>query len=193
MGHDIEVEEDESYDGEGVILGIDPGFRHSGGVEFNPNTNKVEAYWAVHSPNKNNEELSVSRGDFMDALAMVRGIKLRVCDASGCLVERIKSVVVELPHGGAKSSRAARSMGIITGILAGLADTWNKPFFTYRPAEVKKYMTGKGNASKNKVEEAVIESVGEDWMPSKKKDREHIVDATAAVLAALKDCDSNLL
>lgn len=190
----MEFEDEVEEEPDGVILGIDPGFRHTGGVEFNPITREVETFWAVHSPKiENEEDLSVSRRDFMASLAMVRQMKVHTCDASGFLMDRIKSVVVELPHGGAKSSRAARSMGIITGILAGVADTWKKPFFTYRPAEVKKYMTGKGNASKDKVEEAVIESVGEDWMPSKKKDREHIVDATAAVLAALKDCDGNLL
>lgn len=177
-----------------VVLGIDPGFRHTGGVEVDVANNRIDTVWAVHSPNiENEDDLSVSKRDFMASLAMVRGIKLRCYGADERLRDRIKTVVVELPHGGAKSSRAARSLGIITGILAGLADTWKVPFMTYRPAEVKKALTGKGNASKDKVEEVVIDNFGENSFPSKKKDREHMVDAAAAVMTAYEDCGDSLI
>lgn len=97
---------------------------------------------------------------------------------------RPKLLVVELPHGGAKSSRAARALGIATGLAATLAAACRLPVEWVQPDELKRQLCGSRAAGKAAVQAAVLERwPAVDW-PRTKAELEHAADAAAALAVA---------
>lgn len=98
---------------------------------------------------------------------------------------RPQGAVVELPHGGAQGARANRSMGMATGVVAAVLEAAGLPAEWVTPAEVKKAATGRKDASKADVEQAVRRAFA--WQaepPRTKAEAEHVFDAAGALLAA---------
>jgi len=102
-------------------------------------------------------------------------------------------IVVELPHGGAKGARAARCMGIATGVIGALGAVWKDrgyPVIRWiTPGDGKVAALGKKSGSKAEVIKAISERYpGFDWDSQKAKFLEHICDSVAAILA-VENCD----
>lgn len=68
----------------------------------------------------------------------------------------IKAIVVELLEG-SQNSKAARTFGLVEGMLAVVLEKHQLPFYTYRAMAVKKTLTGRKTASKDSIIEAVKE------------------------------------
>jgi len=97
----------------------------------------------------------------------------------------VRNMVVELPHGGAKSSRAARTMGMASAMIADIAvhKQLNVEWFT--PTDIKKAATDKVSAEKDEVM-AAMGSMFPGINDIPKVRREHIADACAVAVAWTK-------
>ncbi|WP_374712267.1 crossover junction endodeoxyribonuclease RuvC [Symbiobacterium terraclitae] len=96
-----------------------------------------------------------------------------------------QGAVVELPSGGAQGARANRSMGLATGVVAAALEAAGLPAEWVTPGAVKKAATGRKDASKDEVEQAVRRAF--NWQaqpPRTKAEAEHVFDAAGALLAA---------
>lgn len=67
-----------------------------------------------------------------------------------------QAVVVELLEG-SQSSRPARTFGLVTGVLSVVVEQRGLPIYSYRAVAVKKSLTGRKNASKDDIIDAVLE------------------------------------
>jgi Holliday junction resolvasome RuvABC endonuclease subunit len=95
-------------------------------------------------------------------------------------------VIIELPTGGAKSSRAARALGIATCMCVDIPVMLKCKHIYVSPRDVKKITTGDENAEKD----AIIKAVGilfPDFLKHKPWKHEHIADSIGCVMAKLKD------
>jgi Holliday junction resolvasome RuvABC endonuclease subunit len=94
-------------------------------------------------------------------------------------------IICEMPSGGAQSSRAARTMGMATAIVAAVAELDSLPLEVTTPMEGKKAATRCRDATKQQVELGVRDAFDwGSWMPKIAAEREHVCDAAAAILAA---------
>lgn len=70
--------------------------------------------------------------------------------------QSIKAVVVELLEG-TQNARAAKTFGLVIGMLAALVEKHTLPVYVYRAQDVKRTLTGSKAASKEAIIEAVLE------------------------------------
>jgi Holliday junction resolvasome RuvABC endonuclease subunit len=97
--------------------------------------------------------------------------------------------MAEVP-GGSQSARAAKTLGIATGVLASV----QCPLIEVSPEEVKLASVGKKTASKEEMRQWAFEKhPNAGWMMRKLKgefvplnDNEHLADALAAIYAGVK-------
>ena len=127
---------------------------------------------------------------------------LRVRRQARFLVEmhnqyRPSAYFVEFPHGGAKSSTAARGMGLATGLLAATLEAVapEVPMVVFIPSTIKEAVSGSFKASKEAIAQQVIDYWPEieNWPGFKlsgkgKKTKSDATDA-GAVLIAARDTD----
>lgn len=90
----------------------------------------------------------------------------------------------ELPHGGAKSSRAAVMMSLAIGGVVGLLTARRVRLVNVKPSDVKHLVRAKGAVDKAEVAEFVSKRFGAIFDHIKKGKREHAFDAAGALLAA---------
>ena len=95
-----------------------------------------------------------------------------------------KGIVAEVPPGGTQGARSATALGLVKGAIWTFAIMNNLPFESYLPHEAKKAATGKMNASKAEVAEAVKLRWPAYQFPSAKKHLEAVCDACSAYIAA---------
>ena len=98
------------------------------------------------------------------------------------------ALVVETPHGGAKSSRASRCMGLATGMIATIAAATGVAVEWYGPDQTRSAATGDKKATKTQVINGASKAFGSvdfQAMPNN-VEREAIADALATFLAALE-------
>jgi len=161
------------------IIGIDPGFTATGVAIYNMETRKIEQVGCVKTkPSSKKGKILVANDDLARATVIVRYLSLVIKNYPGILA-------IELPHGGAQSSRAARTLGIVTGLLAGI-EAISKPSLDYfTPGDIKKVICNKVNASKQEVEKGVLDYFKEDVYSKVKNEREHQIDAAACIIAEI--------
>lgn len=162
-----------------TIVGIDIGFRHTGLVLVDPGTYRVCGHAVFHTaPPSKKQDLYKAPED------------LRACsEMASRILEYLRHsnpavLIGELPHGGARSSSAARGMGIATGMLGGVVAALPElPALWLVPAQVRQAICGRAGASKLDAQRVVEATVSYRW-PTVAEGREHVLDAMAAVLAA---------
>lgn len=98
----------------------------------------------------------------------------------------IKEAFVELPHGGAKSSRAASLMGLAIGGVLGLLYARNVQVRNITPLEVKRLVRAKGEVDKAEVQQYAESKFGKFTEHLTQGRAEHIADAAGALLAGLR-------
>ena len=115
----------------------------------------------------------------------------RAKELMAALVEassRVDLAMAEVP-GGSQSARAAKTLGIATGVLAAC----RAPLVEVSPEEVKLAAVGKKTASKEEMRQWAYERHPEaNWLTRKLKgqfvplsDNEHLADAVAAIHAGV--------
>ena len=89
---------------------------------------------------------------------------------------KVTHAAVELPHGGARSSRAMAAMAMATAVTACFVAAAQVEFFPVTPLQIKRLVSPTGRAvSKEEVQEYVSRRFG-DILPAG-SNKEHIADA----------------
>jgi len=166
-----------------IVFAIDPGFAATGVVVYDVKDGEILTSRTIRTaPSPNKKQLRVADDDF-ERLRYTAG------ELVGIMREYPKPwlVLFEMPTGGARSSRAVRSMSLITGVLAGVLTAMDIPYEAYTPVECKLAACGNRNAGKGDVEKGVIKyfETYNKWS-KKKTDREHAIDAGSVLICALK-------
>lgn len=163
------------------FLAIDVGFRSSGLALFEmtgENHKLIVANCFSYKKEKKSKEY-VSVADVKQLIKMALDI--------AHFIDRwmVKDIAVELPTGGAKSSRASRLMGMASAMIAVIA-LWKKANINWlTPKDIKKAATGRNHAEKDEIMAAMGKLYPEiNKIP--KCRREHIADAIACFLAYQK-------
>lgn len=97
---------------------------------------------------------------------------------------KVQMLVIELPTGGAKSSSAARALGIATCMAVALTMLAGCEYMYVAPRDVKIATTGDQYAEKNDIIKA-METKFPGILKHKKGKREHIADSIGCVIARL--------
>lgn len=164
-----------------LILGIDPGFGAMGMavVDVRPGTWVVVHTRAVRTQ-RSTRKTTVRVAD--DDAERARQLAVALHDV--IQEYRPMGAIVELPHGGARGARAARALGIATGVVVAVLQVAGLPVEWVTPSDVK-LVAGSLSASKVAVQRAVRKLLAwpAGW-PHELWAHEHIADAAAAVLAA---------
>ncbi|MCL4503428.1 MAG: crossover junction endodeoxyribonuclease RuvC [Deltaproteobacteria bacterium] len=146
-----------------VILGIDPGSRHTGFGVFQGEGNRLE-YLAAGSINPG------SKNPLADRLR-------HIFDSLTVLVHRHRPQALALEEVFlAANVKSAFTLGQVRGIVLLLAAQSSLPVFHYPPLAVKKAVVGYGQATKAQVQLMVEQLLGQ------KVTDEHAADALAVGL-----------
>ena len=166
------------------IVGLDLGFRHTGLVVAEPDHSPAGYHlinWACfHTSNEGAKKhgLYVAVDDIQECKRIYRGVIDVINDV------KATALVAETPSGGAKGARAARAMGIVTGVVAAISEQAGIPSVWVQPHQSKMQVGGKKNASKEEMEEAVFKIWPDFKWPKLEKELEHVCDAAAALVVA---------
>ena len=173
---------------EGLIVGLDLGFRHTGVVAARPSPfgvgyDIVDFLCINTQPEHKKRGTYVSHDDIRSCQEMTRDLGAFINK-----VGKVSCIIAEMPPGGGKGARAVRAMGIATGMLAAIVEMQGYPAHWVMPDESKKLVGGKKNASKEEMMDAVRGMFPDVVWPKAKCTFEHIADAVAALIVG-KRCD----
>jgi Holliday junction resolvasome RuvABC endonuclease subunit len=93
-------------------------------------------------------------------------------------------MVVEMPTGGSKSSRATRAMGIATATIVAISELLQVPGEWYNPFDIKQAAVQKNAAEKDEIMIAMADIFPEILILPKNQ-MEHVADSCACMLAAM--------
>lgn len=163
------------------ILALDPGFAATGAVVMEW---KGNVWWPA--------EMKCIRTTKDDAKLGVRVAEqdvTRVQETARALVDiidrhQIKMMVVELPHGGAQSSRAVRAMALSTGLIAGLVEYFGLAVEWLTPDDTRIAAVGSRKATKDQVMAGMAVRYPALNDIKTKAEKEHIADAMSCFRAA---------
>lgn len=170
-----------------MVLAIDAGFRCLGWALISPLQDKKKLLSILDCgtvETKTDPALSVAASDCNRAIyqgMQLHTLLMRIDLERGAMPAMF---VIELPHGGAKSARAARTMGIATGIIGAICGATGTGALFVTPAQGKMAAAGARDASKLEVIRGVCSKTS-GFSPEMytKPRREAIADAIAAYLA----------
>jgi len=142
-----------------MILCLDPGFSNFGCSVINQHGRVVDL-GTIQTQKTKNKLLRVADDDVQ-----------RITHIAAKLTElvnkyNIQGVLAELPPSSSQSASAAKSLGMAVALTTTLFTTLNIPVEWATPAEVKKAMTGKENASKTEMMMTACKKYG--WQTSQK-------------------------
>ena len=161
------------------VAAIDIGFAHTGIVVFEVVGEQLVYVdsTCINSKKVKKSKKGVALQDVDRIYTIVNGA---VAYLKANLVAR---VAIELPTGGAKSSRAARCLGISTGMTVMLPMLLNCPAKFVTPRSVKKAATGDEFAEKKPII-AAMTKLYPQILKHNKGDQEHISDSAGVALVA---------
>jgi len=162
------------------IMGVDCGFVAMG-VVILQNGKIVDACSVMTEPEKKKRKIRKSDDDAARCEKLATGLNRIIQIYHPCVM------FVELPSAGAKSARAAHSMGMSKGIIASVATLLNVPTSYYLPHDSKEATCGAKDASKEAVEAVVRKQFPDTKWPETKGEAEHCFDAAAVLIAAQSD------
>lgn len=179
------------------VIGLDIAFSNIGVSLFEDNGSKIkfiDGTVIVNVKKKfvNKKKMSQAENDVMRILHIQNKLDefIKKNNLKGSKV----FCACEYPHGGSKSSRASRTMGIATGIMATYLNCNGFIQEIVKPSDSKKSLTGDKNASKKKMMKYIRNKKLIDKVPDNIKNKkglfEHFADSIGAVLHVRKN--SNL-
>lgn len=159
------------------VLGLDVAMRNTGVVVFDTVERKF-----VHS-----QVVSTEQIDGLYVIdSHVRNVRFLVSRLGSLIAYyRPTHAFAELPHGGAKSSRAAVMMSLAIGGVVGFLTASGVRLVNVKPSDVKQLVRAKGAVDKAEVAAFVSRHYGDSLFDHiKKGKREHVYDAAGALLAS---------
>ncbi len=162
-----------------IIFSVDPALQATGIVVYNVHDDEIIHAETIRTEKANKKQKLRVADDDADRIS---GIARRMNQLYKEYMP--KMVIFEIPHGGALSARAARSMGMITGLMMTLITTWNVPYEIYSPADCKKACTGFKDAAKEDIEKVVVARWPKAYLGDAKCYREHMVDSCSVIIVA---------
>ena len=159
-----------------MILALDISLSEFGIAIFNSEGNLVHGECVITKPVKKKFNTRVIDSDQL----RVKEIALRLLELHKQY--NFKGIVAEVPPGGTQGARSATALGMAKGAVWTFAALMNLPFEGYLPHEAKKAATGKMNASKEEVAEAVKRRWRDFKFPTAKNHLEAICDACSVYL-----------
>lgn len=178
-----------------LVLGVDVGFTATGLVLIDVPASTIVACAVIRTERQAKKRgIRVADDDAERVVTLRRGILEFLDPPIGdtptlkLIVNRLAGIVAELPHAGAKSARAIRSMALATGAVVATLDELGLPVEYVTPRDVK-LITGSAKAEKVDVQMAVAKRLRSspaiaDWTHIPRGLHEHVHDAAASVLAA---------
>ena len=164
------------------LIGIDAGFQGMGYAVFSPHTKKfLEAGSFRTKKTAKKRKLRVADDDVDRCQFLVRSLN-ELFDKCPPI-----AVFVELPNAGAKGARANRAMGLATAIIVTMLESRKIPVSYLIPSDVRKALCGKVSAAKEEAAQVVLDEYPNGPWPDVKAEREHAIDAAAALLASRND------
>jgi len=160
----------------GRVLALDVAFTSIGWAMVE-NGNIVDFGCIKTKPSKKKKAIRVADDDMRRCSEISRSL-IHIMKGTD-----IGGVVAEIPSGGAQSARASLLMGKGPAILAAMVEVFSLPLECVTPDDVKR-ITGKANASKKEVENVIIARWPDVQFPDVLNQREHIMDALGAYIAA---------
>lgn len=167
------------------VIGIDPGFANVGWAigELGGGTESIVKVGCIQTkPSVKKKRIRASEDNLERGIAVARELRLVI------LEWKPKIILAEGP-GGAQGFKAAFGLGAGTGLVASLVAWTDLPIRQVTPQELKVALTGKADASKDDIADAVTErfpSAAEFIRKSYPKARhEHPFDAIAVIIACL--------
>ena len=167
------------------ILALDVGFAHTGYVVARQEIWPWDGDWAFleigcieTEQSAKKREVRAADDRARRAAEMYRGI-VNVARRHG-----VVAVLVELPHGGAQSARAASAMAAAAAIAACAVEALGVFHEWYTPDAVKVAACGRKNASKDEVMDAARKRWPDAPWPTTKGRLEHAADAAFVLRAA---------
>lgn len=169
------------------VLGCDPGFASVGCcvMELTPHGEKV-LETVVFKTEKSDKKHKVRASDDnfrrgQELCAMVVGLLHRHPDVKACCAEFMSHP---------RNASVSGQLGAFWGIIELATYIWKLPMLQASPQEIKKVLTGKKNASKAEVQDALRKRYpgqfdAYDASITRKADLEHGYDAAGAVVACL--------
>ncbi|MCL5674227.1 MAG: crossover junction endodeoxyribonuclease RuvC [Candidatus Omnitrophica bacterium] len=121
-----------------IILGIDPGLNHFGFGLIEWEKNKI-------IPVKYGQQKISGKYKFEEKLAFIQKNISSILDTYNPDVVVVEKIYV------AKNPQIALDIGIVTGIVIGVSLSKDKKIFLLSPLEIKKEVTGIGQAGKQQV------------------------------------------
>lgn len=183
--HDIKGEN-------GKVLALDLGFEATGWALIHHHYPvNVGVIRTQDGPDK--KKIGVARDDFARCKVIADGLAMLVQS------NYVNFVTGEVPHGGSKSSRAGRCMGMALAVAAGVLGDWTCAWVS--PRDVKLAVCNDEKATKTQVINKIVDHYhwsaykqgnsymyrcDLDWLTFNKKDFEHIADAIGAYWAFLE-------
>jgi|GEM_PF-1172013 len=161
-----------------MILALDISLSEFGLAVFDSEGKLVHGECIITKPVKKKLNARVIDSDQL----RVKEIALRLLELNEQY--NFKGIVAEVPPGGTQGARSATALGLAKGAVWAFAVLMNLPFESYLPHEAKKATTGKMNASKEEVAEAVKRRWRDFQFPTAKNHLEAICDACSVYLAA---------
>ncbi len=170
-------------------LALDPSFRSTGYTVWVDDKPIDAGVLKTNNKEFKTEHRLVSMQDLACIMKTISGIKE--------LIEKyeIEKVVAELPTGGSKSAKAAKSMSFCYGFIAGPIVFMGVEFKTLTPQAVKKFVYKKCSGDKDGIMDFVTEKLNLKTTGNKltkwhicdkvfgKGDFEHIADSVVVYLA----------
>ncbi len=167
-----------------IVAGLDVGFRNTGVVlaELLPDCTYRVLDHKCFSTKKAAKKMNlyVVDDDIHSCVSMLTQLWDYTRDRG------IDLYAVEMPTGGSRGARSARTMGIASGMIATYSAvcTPGTPFLWVRPMQTKIKLCGSQKASKESIQEAVISAYPDYPWPRGDKKFEHIADAMGALMVA---------
>ena len=160
------------------IVALDPGLVGTGIAVFQVKTDMpilVDLHCIL--PKREDNEKSKALSDVRRIMEHVDGLQPYIEDAD--------LVLVELPHGGAKSARATRSMALITGAVAAVVRLGGVRVAWFTPRETRMAAVGVPKADKSDIIAAMSKIYPELKLIKSLARQEHIADALATYEAGV--------
>ncbi len=161
------------------LIGIDAGFVNTGLVAFNSDLEIIDFCYIETKPLGKKSNVYVSTQDIFRIQQIVKEMK-EFYESVVSVGEDQVLVSCELSTGGSQGARANRCMGIATGAIVAFLELYGVVVVWPTPGDVKKILTGKRNASKLEVQEAVLRKYKVGGGTRNPKGFEHIADAVCA-------------
>lgn len=169
------------------VIGIDPAFSNMGLVAADVDLSKpdtpgitVKRMELIRTEAQGGKTVRKSSEDLRRAIELHQGLQAFIA-AAGV----VHAVFAEVPSG-AQDAKAARALGIATGVLASVPI----PIIEVAPIEVKRLFATKGPVSKQQVIEwAVKRWPSAPWLMHQGRrtlNNEHLADALATIVAGMK-------